>query len=1083
MTAHDASTKDTSGTRAPDLEGRDDLSRVIGLLSRALVPHVADACTVIVPGSGGARARVFAHASEAWLLDLVRPPLDGASRLDEVGPIGRVLAGGPAEHRRFVQWGTIVGSPRRDEPTLASVLILPLSSEHGHVGAVALVRAHEEFREGDEPFIRAQLALGAAALGNARVLDEQLRAYERIARLQVFTEALATMLTTSRVAELAVEHGTDALGACAGQLMLLDRTGRTLQPVAAFGPSAVAGSRRDADLLIASQALAESVSAQTPIFVETTEECVSRDGKEAASPMCSRGARLALPLVARGRVIGGVAFAFEGDVSFSRTDREFALAFAHHCSLSLERCLAFKEQSAARARTASLQRVTAALASARTLDEASATLVEEVVEAVGCPAAWLAVLSEDGSEASIVHEIGLAASNHRWRRFSTRESGPIRDAIVGRKPLLFSDELEFLRAYPEHSDGIQLSGLEAAAIVPIIGSDRVLAVLGLRFRAASSFDDDLRDFLRAIAAESAHAIERALLADAERDARENLTFLPEASRILSSSLDVETTLDHLAQLVVPRMADWCCVDLLGPGGDAQVQALVHRSPEKAALGRELRRRFPPSSDGPLARVLRTGRSEAWFDIPDDPPGATTSEHARGLRELGMRSCLIVPLMTGGVVFGAMTLAMGEGEWRFGPADFALAEEIAARAATAMANARKHQELLRAREEAERANRTKDEFLAMLGHELRNPLMPILTVVELVRLQGQHAHTKEWSVVERQGRHLLRLVDDLLDVARITRGKIKLRRRPVETSQLVGRALETASTEIEGRRHRVHVSVAPNDLVVDGDEDRLVQVLANLLNNAARYTEPGGLIEVSAEDSGAWIVVRVRDTGVGLNSSLLPRVFDSFVQGPRALDRSQGGLGLGLAIVKNIVELHGGEVGVTSAGTGQGSEFSVRLPKADATGAAREAGDMTASSAPGRRSKRVLVVDDNVDAAETLADALRLSGHDVRVSYDGPSALASVASFKPSIALLDIGLPAMDGYELAHELKESLGNSVMLVAVTGYGQASDVERARAAGFHDHFTKPVDLGALCSLIDEAKVGARLLQSESVSPHGIG
>ncbi len=377
------------------------------------------------------------------------------------------------------------------------------------------------------------------------------------------------------------------------------------------------------------------------------------------------------------------------------------------------------------------------------------------------------------------------------------------------------------------------------------------------------------------------------------------------------------------------------------------------------------------------------------------------------------------------------------------------------------------ELASARREAESANRAKDEFMAILGHELRNPLAPILTAVNLMRLRGDSSVEKERSVIERQAQHLVRLVDDLLDVSRITTGKVELKVHRVEIGEVIAKALEMASPMLEQRRHTMTVDVPCRGLVVNGDQGRLAQIFSNLLTNAAKYTEPGGAVTVTAVREDARIVVRVRDTGIGISAEMLPQVFELFAQERQALDRAHGGLGLGLSIVKNLVAMHGGEVKAASKGHGHGSEFVVVLPAADAD--AEDAGRSAPAAHPAEKAStvrpRVLVVDDNVDAAELLAASLDLMGYTVRVAHDGPAALRVAEQFKPEIALLDIGLPAMDGYELARLLREQPDLAgVSLVAVTGYGQESDRRKAKDAGFNSHVVKPVGMERLRTVMRE-------------------
>jgi PAS domain S-box-containing protein len=369
-----------------------------------------------------------------------------------------------------------------------------------------------------------------------------------------------------------------------------------------------------------------------------------------------------------------------------------------------------------------------------------------------------------------------------------------------------------------------------------------------------------------------------------------------------------------------------------------------------------------------------------------------------------------------------------------------------------------------RAQAENANRAKDEFLAMLGHELRNPLAPILTATTLMRLRGGDAIEKARTVIERQAQHLVHLVDDLLDVSRITRGKVELKRARVELAEVVARAIEMASPLIEQRRHELHLQVPPRGLAIDADPARIAQVVANLLTNAAKYTEPGGRIAITGARIGDVVELVVRDNGIGIAPEMLPHVFEQFVQERQALDRSQGGLGLGLSIVRSLVELHGGTAVATSAGRGGGSELTIRLPAADvATSPGMQAIERPAKQAP-TEGRRILVVDDNEDAASLLAECLEMMGNTTRVAHDGPQALRVVDEFVPELALLDIGLPVMDGYELAVQLRAKLGDDrLRLVAITGYGQESDRQRALDASFDAHLVKPIDLARLAGVLD--------------------
>ena len=379
---------------------------------------------------------------------------------------------------------------------------------------------------------------------------------------------------------------------------------------------------------------------------------------------------------------------------------------------------------------------------------------------------------------------------------------------------------------------------------------------------------------------------------------------------------------------------------------------------------------------------------------------------------------------------------------------------------------------RAEEERERlltelseTNRRKDEFLAMLSHELRNPLAPISNALEVLRRSGPdepHIRTTR-DVISRQVDDLARLIEDLLDASRITSGKVRLQVETIELSGVVSRAIETTRPLTEARKHRLTVSIPSEPVWLHADPTRLVQVFSNLLNNAAKYTQEAGDIELKAEREGNELIVRVRDTGVGIPEEILPHVFDMFTQADRSLDRSQGGLGIGLTLARSIVQMHGGAVQAFSDGRNKGSEFVVRLPVVSepADGPNETSG---AVSAPVVSPRRILVVDDNEDATETMALLLKLSGHEVEVAADGESALEAAGKLQPEIVLLDVGLPGMHGYQVAEQLRSrpETRDSV-IVALTGYGQEQDRLRAKEAGFDYHFVKPVDFSKLESLLN--------------------
>jgi signal transduction histidine kinase/CheY-like chemotaxis protein len=374
------------------------------------------------------------------------------------------------------------------------------------------------------------------------------------------------------------------------------------------------------------------------------------------------------------------------------------------------------------------------------------------------------------------------------------------------------------------------------------------------------------------------------------------------------------------------------------------------------------------------------------------------------------------------------------------------------------------------DELRAANRQKDQFLAMLAHELRNPLAPIMTAAQLLKLGRLDAKSvaNASEIIVRQAEHMTDLVNDLLDVSRVTRGLVTLEKDELDLNAIVSAAVEQVRPLIDARRHALTLQLSGEPAHVTGDRTRLVQVISNILNNAAKYTAPGGRIVLAVAVGDERATVSVRDNGVGIAPEVLPYIFDLFTQAERTPDRSQGGLGIGLALVKSLVALHGGTVHAHSEGLGQGSEFSICLPcAARAAAEAANDGGATADAAPDNGNLRVLVVDDNADAAQMLAALLEVQGHAVSVEYDARGALARARNEHPDVLLLDIGLPDMDGYELARRLRAQPENAgATLVALTGYGQNQDREEAQQAGFDHYLVKPADLNEVNEVLAQAE-----------------
>lgn len=538
----------------------------------------------------------------------------------------------------------------------------------------------------------------------------------------------------------------------------------------------------------------------------------------------------------------------------------------------------------------------------------------------------------------------------------------------------------------------------------------------------------------------------------------NLQFLARASAELASFVDLPTTLNKVAQLAVPHFADWCTVDML-EGDRLNRVAVAHVDPSKVELARDLHRRFPPDQNGSTWRIVRTGQAMLVPEITAETLEATVPDpkYRKTVLALGLKSYIGAPLTSHGKTIGVLTFIWAESRRTYTQSDLALAEDLAKRAAIAVENMQLYEAL-------RKSDRSKDVFLATLSHELRNPLASVTTGLSLLRLSGfeKKVTEKTAEVMERQVKQLVRLVDDLMDVSRVVTGKIALKPVPTTLAEVLDSAIETSRPAISGARHRLTLTLPGETTDIVADPVRLAQVFSNLLHNAAKYTEEGGDIKVTVESAPQQWIVRVTDTGVGIAPDMLAHVFDMFTQ-EHPLARAQGGLGVGLGLADSLTRLHGGSIEAHSAGRGKGSEFVVRLPRASTVPLQAEQPAPVSLPAPGKAAQDILVVDDNVDAAGTTSELLSVLGHRVWTAHNGKSALQAVRDSAPDVVFLDIGLPDMDGYEVARRLRAMKDvKQPLLVAVTGWGQDKDKQAAKEAGFDHHLTKPVDMQQLVEML---------------------
>jgi PAS domain S-box-containing protein len=539
-------------------------------------------------------------------------------------------------------------------------------------------------------------------------------------------------------------------------------------------------------------------------------------------------------------------------------------------------------------------------------------------------------------------------------------------------------------------------------------------------------------------------------------------FLAEASAVLASSLEYQTTLEQVAQLTVPELADWCTVHIVAEDGTIDQIAVAHIDPAKLEWAHQIREKYPldPNAERGAAFTLRTGQPDFVPEIPDEllVHAARDPEHLEILRQVGFSSFMSVPLRTQARIIGVISFISAESGRRYTLADVQFAEELARRASLAIDNAQLYQIAQRDRAKAEAANRIKDEFLAVLSHELRSPLNPILGWTRILRSKQLDATKTEQALetIERNARLQAQLIEDLLDVSRILQGKMSLNITSVNLVATINAALETVRLAAEAKHIQIQTILNPISGGVLGDTNRLQQVFWNLLSNAVKFTQSGGRVTITLEQVGTYAQVQVQDTGKGISADFLPHVFDYFRQEDSTTTRRFGGLGLGLAIVRQLTELHGGTVWAESAGPNLGAAFTVRLPL-NVTGQQETAQIKSLDKAPDLTDVQILVVDDDPDMQELVSFILVQAGAQVITAASATQALTLLNQSKPDLLLCDIGMPDMNGYSLLRHIRKwtpEQGGNIPAIALTAYAGEINEQQALAAGFQMHISKPVE-----------------------------
>jgi PAS domain S-box-containing protein len=577
---------------------------------------------------------------------------------------------------------------------------------------------------------------------------------------------------------------------------------------------------------------------------------------------------------------------------------------------------------------------------------------------------------------------------------------------------------------------------------------------------------DITHFKRS-EAERSELLVRERVARAEADASRRLAFLAEASTLLASSLDSETTLTSVAKLAVPFLADWCLVYIIDEDGTVRRVAIAQGDPDKESLARTLSAQSSPEVPDWMNRVLANARSEI---IPEISLGilqsvATSEEHLKLIEQMGARSALVVPLVARGRTLGAIALLSSQDQKSFAEPDRVLAEDLARRCAYAVDNARLYSEVILQRDKAEKASRVKDEFLAILSHELRNPLVPILGWARILKTRADTADevlAEGIRSLERNARNIQRLVDDCLELVRTSTRHIRLELERIDFNSVIAASIEAVVPLAREKGLKLDVELSPGPLWVVGDRTRLEQVVVNLLTNAVKYT-PAGSVEIRSQRTAIQAQVQVRDTGIGIAPDFIGKVFEPFRQATNSWLTSESGLGIGLSIAREIVVLHSGEIWAESDGLRRGSQFSVGLPLCMAITTPTVEGVVDPQAAEKRL--RLLLVEDSNDVRVLIKQELEWAGHEVFAAMDGAVALEIAKREKPDMIISDIKMPNVDGYQFIQQVRAIPEFAkIPAIAMTGFGMERDVAQARDAGYDAHLVKPVDIDEMGRLIQK-------------------
>ncbi|MFZ5892729.1 MAG: PAS domain S-box protein [Myxococcota bacterium] len=877
--------------------------------------------------------------------------------------------------------------------------------------------------------------------------QERLRlgqlARERIQVLAGLADALTAALSVEHVGQVVSERAITFTQADTCTLYLVDERTRVLELVAQRGCNpAVVDHIGRVGPDSGNPTYAIGMGQAPAVWIENAEQydaffpALARldvPGKRSQSFWC-------VPLIAEGRAIGMLAVGFLAPRQFNDEEREFVDTFARQCA-----------QALARARRLELERAAAQMA--ERLRASLATTLRSIGDAL--------ISTDAAGDITLMNGVAEALTG-----FSEAEARG--------RPLL-----DVFRVVNEHTrepipNPVELV-LKTGSVVGLANHSVLLTRDGREI--------PIDDSGAPIRGDNSH-IEGVVLVfrDVTQRKREESrrSFLADAAAVLAESLDYEATLARVAQLAVPRFADWCAVDLVSEDNTSSKRlALAHNDPDRLELAKQLYSKYVPPADavsGPT-RVLRSGRAELYPTIPAELMEKLCADPAQlaALRSLHLSSAMLVPLINRGHVLGVMSFVFAQSGRRYSDADLQFGSELAERCANAIENARMYRSEQQARRSADLANRAKDEFLAVVSHELRTPLNAILGWAKMLtsRALDEHRQKSALDTIERNAVAMAQLIEDLLDMSRVISGKLRIDVQPVDIARVVDAAIESIRPAALAKGIEIAVHQEPTLASLSGDPTRLQQVVWNLLSNAVKFSSKSGRVEVFVQSADSAIQIRVRDSGRGIAASFLPNVFEPFRQEDASPSRTRGGLGLGLAITRQLVELHGGQIVAHSDGEGHGATFTVTLPIAGveprSAGSERSVRQFRAGGAFERpdhiRGLRVLVVDDEEDARRLLALVLEDCGCEITMAGSVEEAMRRFLEAPPDVLLSDIAMPGEDGYDLIRKVRalpRDQGGDVPAAALTAYARAEDRRSMLNAGYSIHLAKPVEPAELVAVV---------------------